>query len=116
MHNTRRLVHGLELIDGALESVLHHVANLKVLLADLVVGHAQDLLDILQSKAVALHSLEGLSTTNESLDIVGIDLQNGRAVCWVGGWKYKIRCSRDTVRTYTWGLERNIDAVKNRDK
>ena len=85
MHNTRRLVHGLELIDGALESVLHHVAKLKVLLADLVVGHAQDLLDILQSKAVALQSLEGLSTTNESLDVVGIDLQNGRAVCWVGG-------------------------------
>lgn len=84
MHNTRRLVHGLELIDGALESVLHHVAKLKVLLADLVVGHAQDLLDILQSKAVALQSLEGLSTTNESLDVVGIDLQNGRAVCWVG--------------------------------
>ena len=85
MHNTRRLVHGLELIDGALEPVLHHVAKLKVLLADLVVGHAQDLLDILQSKAVALQSLEGLSTTNESLDVVGIDLQNGRAVCWVGG-------------------------------
>ena len=79
-----RLVHGLELVDGPLESVLHHVAKLKVLLADLVVGHAQNLLDILQSEAVALQSLEGLRAADESLDVFGIDLQNGRAVCWAG--------------------------------
>ena len=78
------LVHGLELVDGPLESVLHHVAKLKVLLADLVVGHAQNLLDILQSEAVALQSLEGLRAADESLDVFGIDLQNGRAVCWAG--------------------------------
>ena len=78
------LVHGLELVDGPLESVLHHVAKLKFLLADLVVGHAQYLLDVLQSEAVALQTLEGLSAADESLDVLGIDLQNGRAVCWAG--------------------------------
>ena len=91
------LVHGLELVDGPLEAVLHHVAKLKVLLADLVVGHAQNLLDILQSEAVALQSLEGLRAADESLDVFGIDLQNGRAVCWAGQCVESRRCKKEKV-------------------
>mmetsp|Transcript_11861 Transcript_11861/g.24500 ORF Transcript_11861/g.24500 Transcript_11861/m.24500 type:complete len:214 (-) Transcript_11861:394-1035(-) len=60
--------------------MLHHVAKFEVLLANLVVGHGQDLLHILKSEAIALQTLKSLSTTDECLDIFRINFKNGSAI------------------------------------
>ena len=60
--------------------MLHHVAELEVLLTNFVVGHGQDLLHILKSETVALQTLKSLSTTNESLHIFRINLKDGSAI------------------------------------
>ena len=68
------------MIDGALQSMLHAVAKIKIGFSNLMVWHLEDRLDVLRSKTVAFHTLECLGTTNQSLDVVGIDLQDGRTV------------------------------------
>ena len=75
-----RRVHLLELADGSLQSVLHHVAEVKVGLSDLVVGHHEHRLDVLQGESVALDSLKGLGPADKGLDVFRIDLQDSSAI------------------------------------
>ena len=60
--------------------MLHHVAEVEVGPSDLVEGHGEDGLDVLEGEAVPLDSLEGLGSADECLDVLGVDLQDGGAV------------------------------------
>lgn len=60
--------------------MLHHVAQIKVGLSNLVVGHHKNSLNILQSKSVSLNTFESLGSSDEGLDIFGVDLKNSRTI------------------------------------
>lgn len=70
----------LELLHSSIQSMLHHVTHIHVSLPDLSIRHCQHRLNILQRKAVALDTLKGLSTADESLNILGIAFQYCRTV------------------------------------
>ncbi|KAL7551336.1 hypothetical protein ACHAWF_014529, partial [Thalassiosira exigua] len=70
----------LELLHGPVQPVLHHIAHVHVALPHLRVGHGQDGLDVLEGEPIALDALERLGATDERLDVLGVDLQDGRAV------------------------------------
>ena len=80
IRSSLRRVHFLELVDGSLQSVLHHVAQIKVGLSNLVVWHHKNSLDILQSKSVSLDTFEGLGPSDKGLDVFGVDLKNSRTI------------------------------------
>ena len=75
-----RRVHLLELVDSSLQSVLHHIAQIKVGLSDLCVAHHKNSLDILQGKSVAFDTFKGLGSSDESLDVFGVDLKDCRTI------------------------------------
>ena len=76
-----RGIHCLELVHCALEAMLHHVAKLKIRLADLVVRHTQNLFYILKGKAITFQTFKGLSAPDKSFDIFRINLKNSSAIC-----------------------------------
>lgn len=80
IRSSLRRVHFLELIDGSLQSVLHHVAQIKVGLSNLIVWHHKNSLDILQSKSVSLDTFEGLGPSDKGLDVFRVDLKNSRTI------------------------------------
>ena len=60
--------------------MLHHVAKVKVGLSNFIVGHLENSLGVLQCEPVTLKTLKCLSPSDERLNVLGIDLQDGRAI------------------------------------
>lgn len=77
---TSLAVSSFELLHSPIQSMLHHVTHIHITLPNLCVPHGQHSLDILQGKPVPLNTLKGLGTTNECLDIFGINLKDGRTI------------------------------------
>mmetsp|Transcript_25857 Transcript_25857/g.47284 ORF Transcript_25857/g.47284 Transcript_25857/m.47284 type:complete len:114 (+) Transcript_25857:318-659(+) len=73
-------ISSLELLDSPIQPMLHHITHVHIALPHLRIWHSQHRLDILQRESVPLHTLERLGATDERLDTLGIDLQDGRAV------------------------------------
>ena len=75
-----RRVHLLELVDSSLQSVLHHVTQVKVRLSNFGVSHLKDGFGVLQGKPVTFKTFEGLGPSDEGLDIFWVNLQDHCAI------------------------------------
>ena len=75
-----RAVHFLELGDSSLKPMLHSITKFPILLSNLLVGHRQDRLYILESVSVTFDTFECLGTTDQCLDILRFDLQHSSGI------------------------------------